>query len=133
MLIPATRYKDCEAALKFMTDVLGLHPHAVHRDAQGDIQHVEMRLGQGLMMFGPGGDSAFDRFLTDPATAGAETTTIYAVLTDVSGAHERAQGAGAEIVMPFEAQDYGGHSFSVRDPEGHVWTIGDYEPLADGS
>lgn len=130
MLIPATRYKDCEAALRFLTDVMGLRPHAVHRDSQGAIQHVQMKLGQGLLMFGPVGEDGFDRFVTDPDTAGGATTTIYVVAPDVAEIHQRAQQAGAEIVMPYAAQAYGGHSFTLRDPEGHIWTVGDYDPLA---
>ena len=47
MLIPATRYNDCEAALAFLTEGLGLTPRAVHRDDAGAIVHVEMALGSG--------------------------------------------------------------------------------------
>ncbi len=130
MLIPATRYHDCEAALAFATDVLGLEPLAVHRDADGAIQHVELRVGAGVMMFGPAREGPFDALMVSPAQAGGETTTIYAVVEDVAARHERARAAGAEIVMPLEEQSYGGSNFSVRDPEGHIWSFGDYNPLA---
>lgn len=128
MLIPATRYRDCEAALAFITGVLGLKEHAVYRDDAGRIVHAQIACGAGIMMFGPPHDGSFDRLMADPRTAGGETTTIYAVIDDVKAHHDRVAAAGAEIVMPFEAQDYGGVSYSVRDPEGHVWTFGDYDP-----
>lgn len=128
MLIPATRYNDCEAALRFLSDVLELTEHAVYRDEDGRIMHAQMRLGSGLMMFGPPQGGAFDAFIVDPQAAQGETTTIYAVVEEVEALHDRIRERGADIVMSFESQGYGGSSFSVRDPEGHVWTFGDYDP-----
>ncbi len=130
MLIPVTKYKDCEAALRFMTEVLGLAAHAVYRDNKGEIVHAQMQIGRGLMMFGPAGNGGFDDFLVSPGQAGGVTTTIYAMVADVAAAHDRAVEAGAEVVMPLAAQGYGGSSFSLRDPEGHIWSFGDYDPTA---
>ena len=130
MLIAATRYHDCEAALAFLTDVLGLAEHAVFRDDKGAIVHAQLVLGQGMVMFGPWNGGDFGRLMVDPSKAGGETSTVYAVVDDVAALHDRIAAAGAEIVMPLEAQDYGGSSFSVRDPEGHVWSFGDYDPYA---
>ena len=36
----------------------------------------------------------------------------------------------AGIVVPREDQHYGGRSYSCRDPEGHVWNFGTYDPWA---
>lgn len=128
MLIPATRYEDCEAALAFLTGVLELTERAVHRDERGRITHAELVLGQGMVMFGPVGGGSFDALMVSPRKAGGETTTIYAIVADVAGLHERVRQKGAEIIEPLRAQDYGGQGFSVRDPEGHVWSFGDYDP-----
>jgi uncharacterized glyoxalase superfamily protein PhnB len=131
MLIPATRYRDPEAALTFLRDVLGLEEGAVFRDEGGAIAHAQMRCGAGLMMFGPERATAFDRFMVAPGEIGGrETTTIYAVVDDVAARHDRAVAGGARVVMPLEPQPQGGRSFSVADPEGHIWTFGDYDPLA---
>jgi len=129
MLIPATRYRDPDAAHAFLRDVLGLEDHAVYRGEDGKILHAEMKVGGGLMMFGPPGDGPFEAVMIDPAeTGGRETTTIYAVVPDVAAVHGRVKAAGARIVMPLEPQSYGGVSFSLADPEGHIWTFGDYDP-----
>lgn len=128
MLIPATRYRDCQAALEFITGVLGLSEHAVYRDAEGEIVHAQVSLGNGMLMFGPPRDGDFDRLMTDPRAAGGVTTSIYAIVDDVADHHARTSAAGVEIVMPFAAQDHGGSSYSLRDPEGHLWTFGDYDP-----
>ncbi len=132
MLIPATRYPDCDAALAFLRDVVGLGEHRVFRDDGGGIVHAEMTLGTGLFMFGPDttpGD--FGRFLIAPAeTGGRVTLSIYAVLPDIAAAYARAVAAGADIAQPLDAQGHGGTAFTLRDPGGHVWTLGDYDPLA---
>lgn len=133
MIIPATRYRDCEAALAFLTDVFGLTDHAVYRDEAGRIVHVQLMLGQGMVMFGPAHGGDFDRFLTDPSqTGGRETTTIYLVDADVEARYERARGKGAKILLPLKDEDYGGKSFTAADPEGHIWSFGSYDPLAPG-
>ena len=54
--------------------------------------------------------------------------SIYVIVDDVQGHHDRAKAAGAEIVMPHEEQDYGGSSYTARDPEGNWWSFGDYTP-----
>ena len=38
--------------------------------------------------------------------------------------------AGAEIVWPLENPEYGGVFFACRDPEGHIWNVGSYDPWA---
>lgn len=129
MLIPATRYRDPETALTFLRDVLALQEHAVYRDGAGVIQHVQMKLGAGLMMFGPAQDGPFDAHLAAPGDIGGrETTTIFVVVTDVAARHDRCVAAGAKILLPLEDQFYGGQAFTVADPEGHIWTFGDYDP-----
>ncbi len=132
MLIPATRYRDPEAALGFITDVLGLAEHAVYRDDAGRIQHAQIKLGTGLMMFGPGQGGDFDQYIADPAEIGGrETTTIYAVVPDrgsLDARYRQVTEAGATILMPLAEQDHGGASFTVADPEGHIWSFGDYDP-----
>jgi uncharacterized glyoxalase superfamily protein PhnB len=35
---------------------------------------------------------------------------------------------GGEIVMPIEDKPYGGRAFACRDPEGHLWNVGTYDP-----
>jgi uncharacterized glyoxalase superfamily protein PhnB len=42
-----------------------------------------------------------------------------------------AKAAGVEIVMDISDKDYGGRRFSCCDLEGHLWSIGSYDPWAD--
>ncbi|MGB9280034.1 MAG: VOC family protein [Pseudonocardiaceae bacterium] len=39
---------------------------------------------------------------------------------------ERATIAGAEVVRGLKDEDYGSRGFTVRDPEGTLWSFGSY-------
>ncbi len=138
MIIPATRYHDPEAALGFLTGTLGFHLHAAFRDDAGTLIHAQLTAtadgpASGMVMIGPmGNDTApneFDPFMIHPSqTGGRETVTIYAVVTDVAARYARSVAARLEVLIPLRSEPYGGLSFSIRDPEGHVWTLGSYDP-----
>lgn len=40
-------------------------------------------------------------------------------------------GFSKHLVVPMEYPEYGGAFFACRDPEGHVWNIGSYDPWAE--
>jgi uncharacterized glyoxalase superfamily protein PhnB len=42
--------------------------------------------------------------------------------------YDRAIDAGAAMVIHIVDEDYGGRGFTCRDPEGHIWSIGSYNP-----
>lgn len=54
--------------------------------------------------------------------------SVYVVVADADAHEATAAAAGAEIVMPSEDQAYGGRLYTCRDPEGHVWSFGTYDP-----
>jgi uncharacterized glyoxalase superfamily protein PhnB len=70
--------------------------------------------------------------MTTPREIGGRNTqSLYVIVEDPADHHARAVAAGAQIVMPLEKKDFGGSGYSCRDLEGHVWSFGDYDPLAD--
>jgi uncharacterized glyoxalase superfamily protein PhnB len=50
------------------------------------------------------------------------------VVRDADEVYRQAKTAGAEIVIEIKDEDYGGRVFSCRDPEGHLWNVGSYDP-----
>ena len=42
--------------------------------------------------------------------------------------YARAQAAGAMVVRPLQDMEYGSREFTVKDPEGHSWSVGTYDP-----
>jgi uncharacterized glyoxalase superfamily protein PhnB len=76
-------------------------------------------------------EDKFGRWVTPPRdTGGVGTQSAYVIVEDADAHYARAKAAGAEIVMEIEDQDYGGRLYSCRDPEGHLWNFGTYDPWA---
>ncbi len=130
MIIPATRYRDIDAGLAFLTGTLGLTAHAVYRDSEGGVIHAQLVTDDGMLMVEPLGQGGeFDALMIHPSdTGGRETVTVYLVVADVASRYARAVAGAAEIVIPLHSEPYGGLSFTLRDFEGHVWTLGSYDP-----
>ena len=119
---PTLSYDHADAALEFLTTAFGGERHAVYRDETGAIHHAEVRLGNGIVMFGSArGDVS--------ATRGAGGG-VYVVVSDPDGYCTRARSAGAAIVRDLHDEPYGSRGFSARDPEGNVWHFGTYQPFA---
>jgi len=80
-------------------------------------------------MLGSVRDNEWGRFIRQPDEIGGATTqSVYLVVPDADVIYERAKNAGAEILIPVRDEEYGGRSFSCRDLEGHLWTVGTYDP-----
>jgi len=130
-MISAMRYDDPAAAVDWLCRVFGFKPHAVYKDDAGNVVHAELLFGNGMIMLGPNIDSPFGRYMTMPKDAGGRCTqTVYVIVDDVDAHHAQASAAGADVVMPLRDESYGGREYSCRDPEGHIWTFGNYDPWA---
>jgi uncharacterized glyoxalase superfamily protein PhnB len=81
----------------------------------------------GMLMLGTAGVGELDSLLAVPGESRA-TQSIYVVTDDVVAIHDRILAAGADILIALRDEDYGGRSFTFRDPEGHVWSVGSYSP-----
>ena len=130
-VIPAMRYADAPAAIEWLEKVFGFERKAVHEGPNGTIAHAELTLGGGMIMLGTGKDDEFGSGFTSPANLGGkESRSVYIVVPDADAAYARAVAAGAVIVRPIQDTPYGSREFSLRDPEGHSWSVGTYDPWA---
>ncbi|MGI8715744.1 MAG: VOC family protein [Solirubrobacteraceae bacterium] len=125
-IVPAVRYADAEAGLAFLKAAFGAEEQSVFRGDDGVIHHAEIRLGNGLIMLGQhssegwlGGDLPRPR---------SSTVSLYVVVDDPDAHHQAAGAAGADVVRPLADMDYGSREYSVRDPEGNLWSFGTYDP-----
>ena len=58
----------------------------------------------------------------------ASPISIYITIEDPDAHHAAARAAGATVVRELEDMDYGSREYSVRDPEGNLWSFGTYDP-----
>ena len=132
-LIPSLRYNDAPAAIEWLAKAFGFHKNAVYPNADGTIAHAQLTLGGGMIMLGSISDNEYGRRMKQPSEiGGANTHGIYIVVKDTDAVYAQAKAAGAVIAMDIIDNDYGGRGFSCLDPEGHLWSIGSYDPWAEG-
>jgi uncharacterized glyoxalase superfamily protein PhnB len=132
--IPALRYRDPAAMVDWLCSHFGFERHLVVAGAggAGGVEHAQLSFGNGMVMLGPVRNDQFGRLMAQPGELGGrETQSAYLVCDDPDALHARALAAGAQIVMPLQDEDYGGRGFSCRDPEGHIWNFGNYDPWTD--
>jgi uncharacterized glyoxalase superfamily protein PhnB len=129
--MPTLRYRDAPAAIEWLCRVFGLERHAVHTMPDGSIAHAELTLGGGMIMLGSARNDEYGRgFKAADELGGVETRSTYIVVADVDAAYARAQAAGGAIVRRLKDTGYGSREFTVKDPEGHSWSAGTYDPWA---
>ena len=113
---PALHYWNADAALVWLTNVLGLTESWAHRSAEGGLQHAELRWGRGLVSINYK-RSRYEQY---------GPTNVLLLAQDrgeVDAAYRRAVTAGADVVRSPQ-EDPTGYGFTVRDPEGNQWQIG---------
>lgn len=131
-IMPTLRYKDAPAAIAWLCQVLGFERHAVYSGPDGTIAHAQLTLKGGMIMLGSHRDDAYGQGFKSPREMdGGETRSTYVVVEDADAVYARAQAAGATIVRPINNTDYSSREFGVKDPEGHTWSVGTYDPWAE--
>jgi uncharacterized glyoxalase superfamily protein PhnB len=128
-LIPGLRYRDAVAAIDWLCRAFGFQKKAVYMEPENTVAHAELTYGGGMVMLGSvakGGE--YGKLLVQPDEIGMrETQSPYLVVPDVDAAYATAKAAGATIVMEIEDKPYG-RDFTCRDLEGHLWSVGSYDP-----
>ena len=127
-MYPAVRYSDAKAAIAWLKAALSFEEHVAYANDDGSIAHAELGLNGNLIMLGT---AKADPYGKSPRDLGGTTGSVYIALdapADIDALFARAKRAGAEIVSEIHDTDYGSHDFAVRDPEGHIWSFGTYNP-----
>lgn len=134
-LIPSLRYEDAPGAILFLCDAFGFLPHAIYADEEDQqlIHHAQLLLDGNMIMLSSATDGEVEETYRWRTTeqAGGITMCVYAVVADLDGHAARAKAAGAELITePHDNEGYPGRGYSARDPEGNVWSFGNYDPFA---
>ncbi|MDQ3697589.1 MAG: VOC family protein [Gemmatimonadota bacterium] len=130
-VIPTMRYRDASAAIEWLCKAFGFERQLVVPGDNGTIAHAQLTFGNGMIMVGSAVDNEFGRLVKLPEQiGGVGTQSAYVIVADTDAHYARAKAAGAEIVMDIKDEAYGGRGYSSRDPEGHLWNFGSYDPWA---
>ncbi len=130
-IIPCLRYRDALAMIEWLCSAFAFERHAVYGDG-AIVHHAQLVFGNGMIMIGSvDNGSDWGRRIAQPGEIGDRETQCPCVIVADADAHcERARAAGAVIVDEPSSPAYGGRGYSCRDPEGHLWYFGSYDPWA---
>lgn len=128
IIIPTLRYQDAPKMIDWLCDTFGFERHLVVEDGAGGIAHAQLVLGDAMIMLGTARDDEFGKLQPTPAKLGGTTQSPYIIVSEVDDLCAKARAAGAEILIEPKDEDYGGRVFCCRDPEGHLWNFGTYDP-----
>ena len=123
---PGVLYRDADAGMKWLEDVLGCERREEHRDDDGNVIHAELIFRGVIVMVGTAGVGR-EPFRSLPAGG----RLLYCGIDDVDALHKRVRAAGGDIALEITDTDYGSRDFTVRDPEGSLWAFGTYRPQAE--
>jgi uncharacterized glyoxalase superfamily protein PhnB len=120
-------YRDAPAAIAWLERVFGFETTMSFPDADGDIAHSELRLGDAVVVVFSDRDG-YERAPRKGDTAGFGTYVSVPDGAEVDSLHARALAAGATVIWAPGTTEWGNYRCRVLDPEGFEWTFGTHRP-----
>jgi PhnB protein len=95
------------------------------------IFHAAVRINGALVMLNDDFPEMNDGKSATPEALGGSPVTIHLTVDDVDAKFQKAVDAGATVVMPLEDMFWGDRYGELRDPFGHLWSMG--QPIREVS
>jgi len=128
-LMPLMRYRDLASAMSWLEQAFEFEKQVSVSDGDGGAIYGQMTYRGSLLMMGAVRDTDLDKLMCQPdEVGGAETQSCYIVVEDADAHYARARAAGAEVVLEIKSDGLGRRGYSCRDPQGHIWNFGTYNP-----
>ncbi|KUI39453.1 VOC family protein [Mycobacterium sp. GA-2829] len=124
MLAPHLVVDDGAAAIDFYVKAFGATEKRRIPGPDGKLMHAEVEINGSVVMLADDFPEYNDGKSSTPQALGGTPVTIHLQVTDVDGQFQRAVDAGATVVMPVEEQFWGDRYGMLRDPFGHLWSMG---------
>jgi uncharacterized glyoxalase superfamily protein PhnB len=128
-VVPTIPYRNPSVMVDWLCEAFGFEKGLVIKSESGDVKYAHLSLGGSTIMVFPVQDLATEMLVAHPdQVGGVETQTCYIVVADVGAHYATAKEKGAEIIFGVRTGNYGGRGYACRDPEGHIWMFGTYNP-----
>src|SRR5262245_45234358 len=96
-VVPCLRYRDAPKAIDWLCRVFGFEKRMATPEENGIVHHAELVFGHGMVMVASVYESPFGQYLKQPdEIGGAETQSVYLIVSDADAVHTAAKAAGAE-------------------------------------
>ena len=128
-IMPAMRYRDANAAIEWLCNVFGFERHAVYPGPNNTVGHAELTLGGGMIMLGSGKDDEYGRASNHHRNLATKKLAAFTSLCPMPMRSTPAPRLpAARLSVNFKTPITGSREFWVKDPEGHCWSVGTYNP-----
>ena len=111
-LTPYLTVDDAQGLINFVQRAFDGQVTYRMNDEQGNVRHVEMKIGDSMVMIG----QARDEWKSRPGMF-----VLY--VPDCDAVYKKAVDAGATVVRELATQAYGDRSGGVQDSQGNQWWI----------
>jgi len=109
---PYLTVDDAALQINFLKTAFNAQVTFEMKDAQGNVRHAELRVGDSMLMLG----QARDEWKSRPMS-------FYLYLPDVDAAYKSAVAAGGKSLQEPTNHFYGDRSGGVEDPQGNYWWV----------
>ena len=123
-LTPYLVAKNAKQALEFYQQAFNADVMLALFTPDGNVAHAELKIGSSNFMLT---EEYPDMGFVSPETLGGAGISIMFYTEDVDAMFAQAMGAGCTELRPIVDQFYGDRAGTLRDPFGHVWTIGTHK------
>ncbi|KGK00050.1 VOC family protein [Thalassotalea sp. ND16A] len=120
-ITPYLIVKDGNAAIKFYQSAFSAEIILVLNTPDGGVAHAEIKIGDSHIMLA---EEYMDMDFVSPETLGGAGLSLMLYLDDVDLAFAQAIAAGGLELKAVADQFYGDRAGTLKDPFGHVWTLG---------
>ena len=120
-VFPYLRVKGAPAAIAFYKNVFGARERFRLTEPGGRIGHIELDLGNIVLMVS---EEYPEYGILGPQAPGTTGMAIHLHVDNADELAARAVAAGATMVREPADQFYGERSCLIRDPFGHEWMLG---------
>jgi len=119
------------AAIDFYVAAFGAEELGRVPGPDGRLVNAALRINGSVVMLNDDFPEMTDGKSMTPKALGGTPVTIHLTVTDVETQFQRAVDAGATVVAPLEDMFWGDRYGVIRDPFGHMWSLG--QPMREVS
>ncbi|WNC70168.1 VOC family protein [Thalassotalea nanhaiensis] len=123
-ITPYLIVKDGNAAVKFYQNAFSAEIILVLNTPDGGIAHAEIKIGDSHIMLA---EEYMDMGFVSPETLGGAGVSLMLYLENVDQSFTKAINAGGIELKPVSDQFYGDRAGTLKDPFGHIWTLGTHK------
>ncbi|OAT69817.1 hypothetical protein AWB85_19380 [Mycobacteroides immunogenum] len=116
--------EDSRAAIEFYKNAFGAEELGLLETPDGKVMHAAVKINGTTIMMNDDFPEYNDGKSSTPTALGGTPVTIHLTVPNVDDWFSRAVGAGATVEMPLEDQFWGDRFGVIKDPFGHLWSLG---------